>query len=846
MSMDDPKATREQEPPWTVKEATQSDGSVFDLTRFWHSVGYLYDSGQEKEALTDPYVATGIVPARSSAFRDMTSFRLRIPGWLQENCTGCGLCWSHCPESALPATIQNVASIIGAAVGERERQGAGMVQMKRIGEHLAKQAYRLVLDDGINQYMTMGPLLAEAFSRLMEKMGVEGDKLADMKAEFDPVCEMVESVPFAKTDTFFAAPHGKEKGSGSMLTLALNPLSCTGCGLCIAVCPDDALEWVEQTTERLSRCHKDWLFQMALPEPPGELLERHISADDPETQVHRLLDKKVYHSMVGGDGAAPGNTVKTAVHLATATIESIMKPRFARHIDRLNDLIDKAEGKIQGKVADSVRINDFESFGRRLTHLERKKLTAAELSELVGEGDSHEIDPGRLARLSDLLARLREQKRCYLKGAGGIGRARMVLAIDSGSTSFWNGMYPYNPLPHPWVCHLPGDAPAMAVGLFEGIVTRLAKEIAVIRSVELELDDTYEPDEHDRYFERFDWSEFTDDELALVPPILVLAEAGTTTWEGVSKLLSMRFPVKIAVIDRQGLTVAASDRSQTDLQDTSTVGDDLGLLALTRRDAFVLQASVGHPGHLIQGVCEGLDQHGPALFHIHAPDPQTSGVAADETARQAQLAYQSRLFPLFKFDPSKESPLTLVGNPDIERTWTSHERPIADPSGSMSTQTAPLTVADWAVRETRFNEHFNIMGKGHRSGQMKTLSEYIELDAAERGGLEPYIDVTDPHDRHLIAVVSAELVAATERKRDAWHYLKALAGVGTDTVVTEQAAPEAPAAAAPQPAPQLDESVYQRLTQRLLALAGYSEDPDYFKQSLRSFVTRGDRRNDQD
>ena len=45
----------------------------------------------------------------------------------------------------------------------------------------------------------------------------------------------------------------------------------------------------------------------------------------------------------------------------------------------------------------------------------------------------------------------------------------------------------------------------------------------------------------------------------------------------------------------------------------------------------------------------------------------------------------------------------------------------------------------------------------------------------------------------------------------------------------------------PQPVAKLDDSVYQRLTQRLLALAGYTEDPDYFKQSLRSFVTREDR-----
>jgi pyruvate-ferredoxin/flavodoxin oxidoreductase len=847
-SMDEKRDMRELEPPWTVKETTHTDGSVFDLTRFWHSVGYLYDSGQASEALTDPYLATGIVPARSSAFRDMTSFRLRIPGWLQENCTGCGLCWSQCPESALPPSVQHVASTIETAVNERERQGGGTVQMKRIGEHLAKQAYRLVLNDGINQYMTMGPLLEDAFSRLMEKMGIDGDKLDEMRAEFDPVREMVAEVPFAKTDTFFNTPHGKEKGAGCLLTLALNPLSCTGCGLCIAVCPDDALDWVDQTADQLSKCHTNWQFQMMLPEPPGELLDRHISREDPETQVYRLLGKQVYHSMVGGDGAAPGNTVKTAVHLATATVESIMRPRFERYVVRLGALIERLEDKIQGKVADSLKINDFEEFGRQLTRLQHKALTASELSRLVGDIESHGIDPDRLSRLTGLLAKLKEQRHCYIEGAGGTGRARMVLAIDAGSTSFWNNLYPYNPLPHPWVCHLPGDAAAVAVGLFEGIAARLSREMAVVRSVELEIGDAYDPAEHDAYFEQFTWNDFTDEELELMPPIVVLVEAGTTTWESVSRLLSMRFPVKVVVVDREGLAVPAPGGSETVEEGESVLADEQGLLAVTRRDVFVLQTSIGHPGHLIQGVSEGLARKTAALFCVHAPDAQTSGVGADETAGQARLAYLSRSFPLFHFDPGEASPLTLVGNPDIGNTWTSREQTVAEPSGATATRTVPLTVADWAVNEARFSGHFKIMGKGYRSAQMKTLADYIELEPSQREGLEPYIDLIDRNGRHVIAVVSPEMVAATERKRDAWRYLKALAGVGVAAEAPEPVEAESPtkaaAAEAPEPAPRADESAYQRLTQRLLTLAGYTEDPDHFKQSLRRFVTRNDRGDD--
>ena len=52
------------------------------------------------------------------------------------------------------------------------------------------------------------------------------------------------------------------------------------------------------------------------------------------------------------------------------------------------------------------------------------------------------------------------------------------------------------------------------------------------------------------------------------------------------------------------------------------------------------------------------------------------------------------------------------------------------------------------------------------------------------------------------------------------------------------AGPEQVAAAPPeeQPQPAADVDAYQQLTARLLELCGYSQDPDFFKQSLRQFI----------
>jgi pyruvate-ferredoxin/flavodoxin oxidoreductase len=393
----------------------------------------------------------------------MAPYRLGVPRWLPESCTGCGLCWAHCPDTALPATIQSLSAIIKHAVSRCEKDGTAMVQMQRVTDHLAKQAYRVAGKDDLCLHRAMSDLLREAFKQLAEKMKLSEEKLQPIQSEFDLLIARVKDYPIARTRRFFDDPHINEKGSGQLLTIALNPLSCKGCRLCLEVCPENAFDWVEQTPELLQTARRNWEWQMGLPPVPNDTIESHILPDDPDTEVHRLLDKYAYHSLVGGDAAPPGQSVKTAVHLVTAAIESVMRPRVDAHAERLSNLIQRMEDKIQGKVAQTVEINDFENFGRQLDRLSREPITPEKLAKLIGEkGERRDVDPTQLKRMNDLLTALKDQFDRYTKDRGGTGRARMVMTIDPGGAAFWSGTYPDNPHNQPWVCHLPGDAPALA------------------------------------------------------------------------------------------------------------------------------------------------------------------------------------------------------------------------------------------------------------------------------------------------------------------------------------------------------------------------------------------------
>ncbi len=815
----------EREPPWTTQQLGKGQQTLFDRARFWHSVGYLYDSGQADETLTDPFLATGVMPAASSAHSDMTPYRLRLPEWLPENCTGCGLCWAHCPDSALPPTIQDLQALVDTAVAECKDEGATMTQMGRIATHLVKQAYRLVAKDDLHQYRTIGPLLADAFTQLAEKMGLEGETLTAMSEDLERVAGKLEHWPFARTENFFDLVHKAEKGSGRLLSIAVNPSSCKACGLCIDVCPEGAFAWTEQTNERLERDRRNWTVQMKLPAVPAEVLARHLSSSDASTQVNRLLDRTVYHSLVGGDNAFPGNSAKTAVHLVTGAVESVMQDRFKAHEARLTDLVARLMAKIQGKVADVVRINDFEDFSVSLSRLEGRDLTPDTLASIFGGRDvPRQADQVQLARSTRLLAELEAQRRHYAEG-----RARLVLALDQGDVTLWSGNWPDNPHASPWVSHTGGDAPALATGVFEGISQRLARELACCRLAELELEDRYEEAVHGSWRENLGWQDLTSAERQLMPSILVVGQAGITKWEDVAGLLAGPYPIRVVILDTEGVAVSDSGETET----------NYAMLAFGHGESYVLQTTVGHPGHLIQGITASLATEQPALIRIHTPDPNLNGIAPEKIAEQSQRAYLSRAVPLFEYAPGMDgATLTVKDNPDPLDDWSTQELQIREPSGSESSRLTPLTVADWAVHEARFRQHFRIIAKGHVSDEMKPLAEFLSLDAAHRVNLKPYITVTDDQDREFISTVSPAMAVATERCLGVWTHLQQLAGGERTAPQAKPAAatPEQPAVSPPPAAAIPAPDAHRELTEKLLALCGYSNNPEFFRQSLRDFL----------
>lgn len=861
----------EPEIPWVVREVTRPDQSAFDLTRFWDTVGFLYESGRSDQELIDPAATLGLVPADSAAFRDFAPLRTHLPRLIPEACTGCGACWAQCPDSAMPVSLQDFPTLIESAIQQAGAAGTSMVHLPRLAEHLARQAHRLFARDELRQYLSLGALLQEAFVQLLEKTSPREEQKKEMEREFAAIRTLVQDVPIVRTATFFDKAEDRQKGSGKVLTLVVDSRACKACGLCLSACPEDALEMVPQTDALLTEYRANFEFLRKLPEVGTEQIQPLVSAHKPESFAYYLLNKKVYYSLTGGDAATPGSGIKTALHLALAAIEAQIQPHLNKFLAQIDSLISRLDEKIQGTVSASLRINDLEEFGRKLNEIQEKGLTLKTLAELMSEEEAAApgLDKQALQHMTSLATELKNLRKQYREGLSGRGRAHLSAAATAERAGAWNGVYPYNPYPFPWIFELSADAAATAEGIFEGVMTEMAQTFRLVRTARMVLEDTYDPQEQEAFFRKFSWRDFSEEEWKLCPPVLFMGistSSRAALYHQAERLILGRLPVKVLIINAGGSldleALAPSDKEGRTADSPGwsqeIPGREAGLAALVHRNVFVLQSSAALTGHLMAGVMEGVQLRAPAFFHIYASEPELHELSANQSSDQASLAVESRAFPVFKFNPyaTRELPvaLELSGNPAPEKDWATRSLQVIDASGIEREIHLPVTFADWAVQEGRFKAHFRLVPRSKWHAGMRPLVDYLALSPEERTDLEPYIQVVD-RDKNVWRVeVSPAMVAACEDRLRLWHHLQELAAVRLVTEEAVQARVRSEVEKAVETARQQVEAEYQakiqqmetehqaiyhsRLTQKLLALSGFSGDAETLKQSLLEFVKK--------
>jgi pyruvate-ferredoxin/flavodoxin oxidoreductase len=819
------------EMPVMVEMLPRSQAQMTDVHRFWEQTGSFYVRGMGSDNLTDPFIGLGVMPAGSALFRDMTQIRFEHPEFIAENCTGCGNCYTVCPDTAIPGLVNEVGQVFDTVVKRVRKHGHGLQHLPR-AVRLLERILRGALNDA-KETDPVEEILEEGIEKTIQESELDAGDKERLRKEFDLFREELGGFRFALTRPYYALHEKQEAGSGGLFSVTVNPWTCKGCMECVAVCDDDALRPVPQTDRSVAELRKQWDFWLDLPTTP----QRYIRVDDLEEGIGALetilLDKNNYLALTSGDGACLGCAEKTAMHLFVATVEALMQPRIERHLARVGELIARLEKHIQLKLIEEINVGDPATMSRVIGEIGDRDVTLAGIAERMESlGGGQPIDQEWLQRMAELVGRLKALRWKYQEGTTGRGRSKMGMFNATGCTSVWGSTYPFNPYPFPWSNHLFQDSPSLALGAFEGHMAKMAEGFRAIRMAELELAGGYNPAEHDEFFTYFDWRQFSDEEWELCPPVVAVGGDGAMYdigFQNLSRVMASGHPVKVLVVDTQvysntggqactsGFIGQISDMAQFGkaIQGKQEPRKEIGLIGMAHRTTYVLQSTIAHPSHMIEGYIRGLKARRPALFNIYTSCQPEHGIGDDMSAQQAKIVVESRAYPLFRYDPDGgKTPgecFDLEGNPAPTRDWPTYKLGYKQ-GGRQREMEIPMTFADFAITEIRFRKHFRMAPPETWNENMVPLADFLELEPDEREGKFPYVWSVDKKEQLTRLLVDKAMVESSEERRDFWTMLRALAGVGEEETPVERIEE------------QVRQDVVTRIASGLMQLAGGTAD----------------------
>jgi len=791
--------------PVMVKREPESSSAISDIHRFWAQTGSMYAEGAGESVPADPFMSMSLMPAVSSHFRDMTSIRFEHPEFIPENCTGCGDCYTVCPDTAIPGLVNETGQVLDTVVRRLKKRGRKTEQLPRAVRQMETKLRKLFA--AAEETDSVAAMIEEAIESTIADADLPDDGKQQLKEEFDEFREELGDFQFALCRPYFTLPEKKQAGGGGLLSITIDPYTCKGCMECVEVCKDDALRPITQTDDTIQSLRKNWDFWLDLPNTP----KKFIRVDNLEEGIGALetilLDKEAYLPFASGDGACLGCSEKTVIHLFVATVESLLQPRVAKHVAHIDDLIGQLKKHVQLKLVGEIDVEDAEEMDAVLEEDNDGDLTLAKIADRIEK--IHEADPidrEWLKHATDLTAKLNDLKWRYQSGTTGKGRASMGMLNATGCTSVWGSTFPFNPYPFPWANHLFQDSVSMAMGIFEGHMAKMAEGFKTIRLAELLLKDQYDPEGHADEYRYFNWQDFTDEEFHLCPPVVAVGGDGAMYdigFQNLSRAMMSGKPVKVLVVDTQvysntggqactsGFFGQISDMAQygNAIKGKEEARKEIGLIAMAHRTTYFLQSTMAYSNHMIEGFVQGLMSRRPALFNLYTSCQPEHGIGDDMGNHQAKLAVESRAYPLFRYDPDRGSTAAecfdLDGNPAIERDWPVTKINYVE-RGRQKEMDLSTTFVDFAVTETRFRKHFRKVPRDAWHEDMVLVSDYLDLDEDEREGKVPYVWALDAKRELSRLHVHEPMIKSAEERRDFWIMLRDLAGVEEAEVKTDE------------------------------------------------------------
>lgn len=298
-----------------------------------------------------------------------------------------------------------------------------------------------------------------------------------------------------------------------------------------------------------------------------------------------------------------------------------------------------------------------------------------------------------------------------------------------------------------------------------------------LRVAELEVENHYKEAVHDRFFAQFDARHLTNEEQSFCPPVVLVLDAeffSAPDLAGLLDLLASGVPVKVfAELGDLGPGGGATAQPAT----TPAWPARLAGMALALNNVYVSQTPASQPSRLAAVFVAGFEFGGSSLMTVFTGSADTHPNLP--VYLSAAAAAESRLFPAFRFDPSRGATLAermnIADNAHVERAWPSDTFTYQTDGGEECTVEVEFTPADFVSQDVRFDDHFWRVDPAKWHPKMTLLGEYLRHDPGE--GEVPYLIAVSEDGAVERVVVTAEVVDMVRRAAASWRSLQESGGV---------------------------------------------------------------------
>jgi ferredoxin len=309
-----------------------------------------------------------------------------------------------------------------------------------------------------------------------------------------------------------------------------------------------------------------------------------------------------------------------------------------------------------------------------------------------------------------------------------------------------------------------------------------AKIMAAVRIASLELENKYNEEIHGDYFLNFNWSNFTVEELAVCPPVIIIEDSDTileaelTTF---SALLARNKPIRIIALKR--IAPFESFGNGKLKEDTIPNKAELAALAISQRNVFTLQSSGFHSNHLFQGLKGGFTAGSPALFHIIIPF--SSKTEWGKSYVYVNAPVEARQFPLFIYDEARGSRwgsrFDISANPSPENRWPEYDIEVYGKDGKKNPLKLAFTPADLFATDTLNVKKLRVVEPELWTDELIPVDEYLALPTDDLYGKLPFIWLSDAERNLFRAVIPLSLVLECKERLEFWSFIQELGGVNS-------------------------------------------------------------------